>query len=323
MSSDERSAMSSRCTVAESASARLSRLLSVVPWLEQHPGVSVTEAAAHFGVTAKDFENDLWLTICCGLPGHGPDQLIDIQFWDEDGSIHVIDPQTLSRPLRLSGAEAMSLLVGLRLLAQVPGDHDRSALASVTAKLEGAVDIAHGTTVVVDDGDPRILAQVERAVQDRRAVRIVYAGASRDEVTERIVEPAEVLSHTGRAYLSGWCREAGAMRTFRLDRIRGAEVLDEEVTPHSAHAQVPPASGVDVRLRLGPSSRWFLEGWDAVDVVSRDDGGVEATLTVADVDWLARVVLGQGGGAEVLGPESVRALVVESGERVLRMTEPG
>ena len=90
----------------ETASARLSRLLSLVPWLRQHDGVSVAEAAAHFGVTPEELTQDLWLTVCCGLPGHGPDQLIDIQFWDEDATIHVIDPQTLERPLRFSPGEA-------------------------------------------------------------------------------------------------------------------------------------------------------------------------------------------------------------------------
>jgi proteasome accessory factor C len=64
----------------------------MVPWLQQHPGVSVQQAADHFGVPAADFERDLWLTICCGLPGHGPDQLIDIQFWDEDGAITTDPP---------------------------------------------------------------------------------------------------------------------------------------------------------------------------------------------------------------------------------------
>ena len=182
--------------MAEAAGSRLARLLSMVPWLEQHPGVSISEAAAHFGVSTADFERDLWLTICCGLPGHGPDQLIDIQFWDDDGAIHVIDPQTLDRPLRLTAAEAMSLLVGLRLLAQVPGDH--AALASVTAKLEAAADVAEGDVVVVDPADEATAAVLARAIGEERAVRLVYLGASRDQLSERVVEPAELVVYAGR-----------------------------------------------------------------------------------------------------------------------------
>ena len=296
----------------ETAAARLSRLLALVPWLEQHPGVSISEAAAHFGVQAEELEQDLWLTICCGLPGHGPDQLIDIQFWDEDGSIHVIDAQTLDRPLRLSPAEAMSLLVGLRLLAQVPGDHDRAALASATAKLEAAADVAQGAAYVLEDSLETTLAALTRAISERRPVRLVYAGASRDEVTERVVEPTEIVRHAGRPYLAAWCREAGAQRTFRLDRMRSVDVLDETVPalsgPTADHVSVTPAEGVEVRVRVWPRSRWLLEAFDAAEVTPEGDLR-EASLVVADPAWLVRLVMAQAGGVEVLAPAEVRAQV--------------
>ncbi|MDP2013172.1 MAG: WYL domain-containing protein, partial [Actinomycetota bacterium] len=118
--------------------SRLSRLMTMVPWLVAHDGVSIKEAAEHFGISVEQCEKDLWLLVVCGLPGHGPDQLVDIQFWD-DGRIHVIDPQTLDRPLRLSGDEIMSLLVALRLLLQVPGTHDRATLHKLISRLEVAL----------------------------------------------------------------------------------------------------------------------------------------------------------------------------------------
>ncbi|MFM1964321.1 MAG: hypothetical protein RL134_46 [Actinomycetota bacterium] len=295
----------------ETAAARLSRLLALVPWLEQHPGISIAEAAAHFGVSPEELEQDLWLTICCGLPGHGPDQLIDIQFWDDEGAIHVIDAQTLERPLRLSFGEAMSLLVGLRLLAQVPGGHDRAALASATAKLEAAADVAQGAAVVLDDPRETTSVALVHAIQDRHPVRLVYAGASRDVVTERVVEPSEIVRYAGRSYLSALCRSAGAQRTFRLDRILEVEVLDEALAdpdPSGVDAgAVAPTEGVAVRLRVESRSRWILETFDATAIDIIEGGAAEATLVVADPSWLVRIVLGQAGGVEVLAPPEVRA----------------
>lgn len=306
--------------VRETAAARLSRLLALVPWLEQHPGVSIADAATHFGVQAEDLEQDLWLTICCGLPGHGPDQLIDIQFWDEDGSIHVIDVQTLDRPLRLSPAEAMSLLVGLRLLAQVPGDHDRAALASATAKLEAAADVAQGAAYVLEDPLEETITHLARAISEARPVRLVYAGASRDEVTERVVEPSEIVRHGGRSYLAAWCREAGAQRTFRLDRMRSVEVLEETLAPRtptpSDGLSIAPVDGVNVRVRVWPRSRWLLEAFETADVVAEGDVW-ETTLVVADPGWLVRLVLAQAGGLEVVAPADVRAQVREAATSAL------
>lgn len=308
--------------MAEPAATRLSRLLSMVPWLEQHPGVRIRDAAEHFGVSAAELERDLWLTICCGLPGHGPDQLIDIQFWDDDGAIHVIDPQTLDRPLRLNPSEAMSLLVGLRLLAQIPGDHDRSALASVTAKLEAAADVTQGAALVVDQDDDDVSAVVADALATQRALRLVYAGASRDEVTERVVEPAQMLHHAGRSYLAAWCREAGATRTFRLDRIRAAEVLDEPISSRDDQVSIAPTSGQPIRLRVSPRSRWVLETWDVSDLREGDDGTREATVMVADLEWLTRIVLGQGGGVEILAPRSLRLQVRDRALQALKGPDP-
>lgn len=294
----------------ETAAARLSRLLSLVPWLEQHPGVSVSEAADHFGVSPEELEQDLWLTICCGLPGHGPDQLIDIQFWDEDGTIHVIDAQTLDRPLRLSPAEAMSLLVGLRLLAQVPGQHDRAALASATAKLEAAADVAQGTAYVLEDSLDTTMPTLVRAIAEKRPVRLIYASATRDEVTERVVEPAEIVRYAGRSYLAAWCREAGAQRTFRLDRMRSVDLLEETLSqsagPAADRVSIAPVEGVKVRVRVWPRSRWLLEVFEVTDVVGAGDVR-EASLVVADPAWLVRLVIGQAGGVEVVEPAEVRA----------------
>jgi predicted DNA-binding transcriptional regulator YafY len=295
----------------ETAAARLSRLLALVPWLEQHPGISIPEAASHFGVSPEELEQDLWLTICCGLPGHGPDQLIDIQFWDDEGSINVIDAQTLDRPLRLNSGEAMSLLVGLRLLAQVPGGHDRAALASATAKLEAAADVTQGAAIVLDDPRENITAELVRAIQGRHPVQLMYAGASRDVVTERVVEPSEIVRYAGRSYLSALCRSAGALRTFRLDRILEAEGLDEvfaETDASGADAgSVAPTEGIAVRIRVEPRSRWLLEAFEATSIEALDGGAAEATLVVADPSWLVRIILGQSGGVEVLSPADVRA----------------
>jgi predicted DNA-binding transcriptional regulator YafY len=301
----------------ETAGARLSRLLALVPWLERHDGVTIAEAANHFGVTAAELERDLWLTVCCGLPGHGPDQLIDIQFWDDDGTIHVVDAQTLGRPLRLRSEEAMALLVGLRMLAQVPGNHDRAALASATAKLELAAQVTPADAVVIESVDDARAALIHDAVESRRAVRIVYAGASRDEVTERVIEPGSLLHHGGRTYVAAWCRLAGAQRTFRLDRMRTVEVLDEASLEHVSDVSVPPASGVPVRLRVAPRSRWLLESMDAFDVLDSGEGVQEASIVVAEPQWLVRIVLGQAGGVEIMAPEALRLQACDAARRAL------
>ena len=304
------------------AAERLSRLLALVPWLTQHDGISITEAARHFGVTPGELERDLWLVVCCGLPGHGPDQLIDIQFWDDDGIINVIDPQTLERPLRLSVAEATALLVGLRMLAQVPGGHDRGAIASATAKLEQAAGSAldAGAAVMVVDSTPEaVRSGVDDALARGRALRLVYAGATRDAITDRVVDPRAVVHQDGYDYLDAWCRSAGAQRTFRLDRVMSAEVLAEsaEVPADLPPTSTAPTSGLPVRLAFTDATAWVIDAIGLEEVERQPGGGGQGTLRVADRAWVIRLVLGQGGELSILAPDDLRREAREAARAAL------
>lgn len=293
-----------------SAAQRLSRLLTLVPWLLAHDGVTIDEAAHHFGVTAEVLEQDLWLLVVSGLPGYGPDQLVDIDFWD-DGIIQVIDPQILDRPMRLTPDEAFVLLVALRTLAQVPGIVDRSAILSASAKVEMALDEAHRASDLpeVDLGTTeQIRSAIDEAMAADRALTLVYATASREEVTHRTVLPHRIRVVDGIGYLEAWCMLAGAVRTFRLDRIIEATVVDRgESVPagesSSGDASDGPPPTVAARLSVAPSARWIIDVHRTIRVIGeRDDGSVVVELPLQSVDWGVRLVLSLGGAATALEP---------------------
>ena len=67
----------------ETATQRLGRLLDMVPWLLQHRGVSIAEAAHEFGVDEDQVVEDLELLFVCGTPGYGHAELIDAQWYSE------------------------------------------------------------------------------------------------------------------------------------------------------------------------------------------------------------------------------------------------
>ena len=91
-----------------SAAGRLQRLLALVPWLRTHDGTTVVAAAEHFGVSTDQLIEDLNLLIVSGLPGHGPGQLVDIDFFDDEGEITVTDgsPWPISVPTMLPVSES-------------------------------------------------------------------------------------------------------------------------------------------------------------------------------------------------------------------------
>ena len=66
-------------TVQETATDRLARLLTMVPWLVARQGIDLDEAAAELGITVAQLEADLRLLYLCGY-GQMPDELIDAQW---------------------------------------------------------------------------------------------------------------------------------------------------------------------------------------------------------------------------------------------------
>jgi proteasome accessory factor C len=304
-----------------SAGARLARLLALVPWLVAHPDVTVAECAAHFGISPDELERDLWLLVVCGVPGYGPDQLVDIQFWD-DGVIHVLDPQTLDRPMRLTHEEALTLLVALRMLAQLPGVEGRDAVLSAAAKLE-QVTGAGGSAdqVVVSVGvDPGVATTVDAALAQARELRIRYAAATRDEVSDRTVAPLRLMVVDGVAYLEADCRSAGALRTFRLDRVLMAELGDPvaQGEPEERREAADDAADPEVvaTLSLAPEARWIIDVHGAT-VRESGDAGAVVDLRLKSLDWGVRLVLSLAGDATVIHPPELADAVADAAAAAL------
>lgn len=303
-----------------SATARLSRLLAMVPWLLERQGVPLAEAAGHFEVSEEQLVKDLELLFVCGTPGHLPDDLIEADW--ESGRIYLRNADAIARPLRLSMDEAVALLVGLRTLAEVPGLHDRDVVASVLTKLAAAAgdaaDAAGTLTVDLARGAAEpVLSAVRDAIQRRRRVRLRYLVPSRDETTTREVDPIRVLTVGDRWYLEGWCHRAEAVRRFRLDRVVEIDVLELDGTPPPG---ARPASGsadavkdvfeaspddLVVTLRLSAQAHWVAEYYPVEEVVDQPDGTLLVRLRSSSADWPARLALGLGGAVQVLAPAEV------------------
>ena len=298
-----------RAAGSRTSADRLARLLNLVPYLLARPGIAVAEAAADLGVSERQLREDLELLWVCGLPGYGPGDLIDMAF---DGDrVTITYDAGIDRPLRLTPDEALALVVALRMLAETPGMANRDAIERALAKIEDAAGDPVGARVAVGTpGDGPHLDALHAAVQRRRALRITYYTATRDESTERTIDPIRVLMVGGRAYLEAWCRRAEAVRLFRVDRIDALTELDEPaVTPpqarlHDVSAGVfqPSAELPLVTLRVGRGGRWITEYYPC-EAVRQDDGeDWVVELRVSDLGWARRFVLGLGPDVTVVSP---------------------
>jgi proteasome accessory factor C len=299
------------------------RLLRLVPYLYARGTVRVDEAAADLGVTPERLVSDLKVLFMCGLPGGYPDDLIDVDLErlegeDADGVIRVSNADYLARPLQLSPTEATAVIVALRALRDGAGEATREIVDRTVSKLEtavhGAADplVDPGTDSGADVLGARFRTPLEEATEQARQVRLTYWVPSRDDVTDRVVDPRGIVTAHGLTYLDAWCHTAQAPRLFRLDRIQDAEVLDSSIqTPaepprdlgegmfkHSADTSL-------ATLRLKPPAHWVVEYYPVEDVRPLPDGDLEVDLVLADERWLRRLLLRLAPHAEVIAPAEV------------------
>ncbi|PRX45059.1 proteasome accessory factor C [Prauserella shujinwangii] len=300
---------------------RMPRLLALVPYFLARPGINIEEAAQDFDVSPKQLRKDLELLWMCGLPGYGPGDLIDLSF--EGDTVSVTFDAGMRRPLRLTGGEATTLLIALRALAETPGVVDTAAVHRAIAKIEEAAGAAQPSGVVVGHGvreaasTARTRETVRDALQAGRALRIRYYSASRDRITDRTVDPMRLLIVQAIGYLEAWCRLAGDVRKFRLDRIDQVEVLDEQAAPPPHAEPTDLSEGVfspqpdqpEAVLVLDPDARWAAEYYPCEELAELDGGRLRVRMRYGDRSWMVRLVLGLGGGARVEAPDDLAQAV--------------
>ena len=291
-------------------------MLVIVPYLVQHPGTSVASASEIFDVPRDQLRRDLDLLFMSGLPPYGPGDLIDVDV-DEDGGVWISMADHFARPLRLTRPEALAVYLRATELLATPGIPDAPALASALAKLRDALGPdtlgdAAGIEGAVTGMAPPHLDELRAAAAEHRRIRIEYTAASTGARSLREIEPEAVFSSAGHWYVVAWDVATDDERMFRADRVAAVEPAAGRFEPRGLEGAgrqlyTPGDRDLAVRLLLRPAARWVAEYYITVDVVTRDDGTVEATLPARQTDWVAKLLLRLGPDAEVIEPSELRA----------------
>lgn len=163
---------------------------------------------------------------------------------------------------------------------------------------------------------------VATAVLRRKRLAIRHHNRQRDEVTERTISPQHLVHYRGNWYVDAWCHKAEGVRSFALDAIRAARLLDEKAkdVPKmdlDAHFQSGYGifAGKDVqwaKLRFTPErARWVSgEDWHPKQKSSFEpDGSYVLEVPYSDDRELLMDILKFGPDVEVLAPAALRTRV--------------
>src|SRR4051812_49148867 len=90
------------------ASDRLKRLLTLLPWVAAQEGPTVEDVCARFELSTEDLLSDIALVSMVGIPPYSPGDLFDIVV--EGGRVWVHLQPSFDRSLRLTPEEALGLV---------------------------------------------------------------------------------------------------------------------------------------------------------------------------------------------------------------------
>lgn len=300
---------------------RTDRLVAMVMQLQGRRVVRAEELARHFEVTVRTVYRDIAALGEAGVPVVGEAgvgyslvkgyHLPPVMFTAEEATALFVGGELVKQFADASlGAPMDSSLLKIRSVLPRDRQDELDRLARATA-IMGAPRLPSGI-------DQRVLLPVQQAVVMRRVLRLNYRARASEEDTAREVEPLGVIYYGGAWYLVAWCRLRKDMRHFKLERIRGLDVLSERFASRpdfSLRKHLEDEVGTRDTV---PARVWFSA--DAIDRVRREifagfvearpsERGYEVDFLTFSLEWFARWLLSFGDEAEALGPLELRTLV--------------
>lgn len=191
-------------------------------------------------------------------------------------------------------------------------------LKRVRRKLEetfGRFDLA-ATPEPRDVSDEEALVKVlSEAAEKRLVVELEYLKEGDESPSVRRVEPYTIERELPVWRVHTWDRTVDGARTFRLDRMRSAQLTNEQFEPRDGFDPSYLRNPRVARLLHSPAvARWKLErGARALT-----DGSAIADVPYKTEEWLLSEVLADRGETVVLEPQRLRDLVARRARRLQR-----
>ena len=320
--------------------SKAQRLSRISYFLYRNPrGLTASELARLCDVHARTILRDLEDLETAGVP-----------IWEEEDRGERGAPRRFGitegyyvPPIHLSLDDALALFLAGRLLARYADSYDPhivDALAKLANILpESIAQHVHATILSLatrkkDQRFVRVLGVLALGWAASRAVHIHYRSAGNEEERETDLQPyfMEPSAMGSATYVIGHATHAGELRTFKVERISEARLLDETfVVPEdfdgptllqSAWGIMYGDEAEEVVLRFAPSatSRIRETHWHPTEQVEAcDDGGCILRLTIANPLEMVHWIRGWGPQVEVLAPGWLREQMAEEALETGRM----
>ena len=176
---------------------------------------------------------------------------------------------------------------------------------------------------------------VAKGTLERKQVQILHLNRQSGEKLDRVISPQQLLYYRDNWYVDAWCHLRGGVRSFAIDAIETAQVLDKpakELDPPTLKKHMSSGYGIFggqanavAKLQFSATrARWVqFEEWhpDQKGTLAKD-GSYTLEVPYSDERELIGDILRFGSDVKVLGPDSlVRQLRKELEKTLVRYSK--
>lgn len=164
---------------------------------------------------------------------------------------------------------------------------------------------------------------VSSALLSRKKLQITYNNREKDEYTQRQISPQRLVLYRDNWYLDTWCHLRNGLRTFSLEAITEATILNsnsKDISENKLNLHLASSYGIYsgepkeiAKLRFSPiRARWvFTEKWHPQQNSYFDkDGFYYLEIPFSDERELIMDVLKFGSDVEIISPPELRISII-------------
>ena len=279
--------------------------------------VPASEIVERFQIPAEELEEHLSLLNLVNFGGgcyavyaelHGDEVHIDKELWGD----------TFRSAPRLTPLEARAIRLALEFVGPLVAAEAHRSLARVRKKLEetfGEFELSQTPAPSSDKAAETLVATLTDAIRRRRLVEIEYLKEEEGTPAVHVVEPYTIERRLPHWYVHTWDRTRDDERSFRLDRMRSATLLDEEFESREGFDPGHLEGALIARVLYSPAvARWEVER----GATPLADGSAINEQKIGSPEWLVGEILRYRGEAELLEPPELRRAIARRAQALGR-----
>jgi proteasome accessory factor C len=279
--------------------------------------VPAAEIVERFQIPADELEDHLSLLNLVNFGGgcyavyaelHGDEVHIDKELWGD----------TFRSAPRLTPLEARAIRLALEFVGPLIAAEAHRPLDRVRKKLEetfGEFELSQTPAPSSDKAAEGLVAILTDAIRRRRLVELEYLKEEEGTPTVHVVEPYTIERRLPHWYVHTWDRTRDDERSFRLDRMRSATMLEDEFEARDGFEPGLLDGALVARVLYSPAvARWEVER----GARPLSDGSAINEQKIGSKEWLVGEILRYRGEAELLEPPELRRQIAKRAQSLGR-----